>query len=59
MFFGLFGGNKKRTRDLIAAVNSGDAGKRGQLLSQGADINAFDPASGDTALIAAVDTAGR
>jgi len=56
MFFGLFGGNKKHTRDLIAAANSGDAGKLGQLLSQGADINASDPASGDTALIAAVDS---
>lgn len=54
MFFGLFGGNKKRTRDQIAAANSGDTGKLGQLLSQGADVNASDPASGDTALIAAV-----
>ena len=56
MFFGLFGGNKKRARDLIAAANSGDTGKLGQLLSQGADVNASDPESGDTALIAAVVT---
>ncbi len=54
MFFGLFGGNKKRTGELIAAANSGDTGKLGQLLSQRGDVNASDPASGDTALIAAV-----
>ena len=56
MFFGFFGGDKKRAAELIAATKLGDKEKVRQLLAKGTDVNAFDPASGDTALIAAVDS---
>lgn len=55
MIFGLFGGDKKRVAEMIAAARSGDTEKIEQLLSKGADINAAEPESGDTPLLAAVD----
>jgi ankyrin repeat protein len=55
MFFGLFGGEKKRVAEMIAAARSGDTEKIKQLLSKGADINAPEPESGDTPLLAAID----
>ena len=55
MFFGLFGGEKKRIAEMIAAARSGDTEKIKQLLSKGADINAPEPESGDTPLLAAID----
>ena len=55
MIFGLFGGDKKRVAELIAAARSGDTVKIEQLLSKGADVNAAEPESGDTPILAAVD----
>lgn len=55
MIFGLFGGEKKRAADLIAAARSGDTEKVKELLSKGTDINATEPESGDTPLLAAID----
>lgn len=55
MIFGLFGGDKKRVSEVIAAARSGDLAKINQLLSKGADINAPEPESGDTPLLAAID----
>ncbi len=55
MIFGLFGGDKKRVAEMIAAARTGDTEKVKQLLSKGADINAPEPESGDTPLLAAVD----
>ena len=55
MIFGLFGGDKKRVAEMIAAARTGDVGRIEQLLSKGTDINAPEPESGDTALLAAVD----
>jgi ankyrin repeat protein len=55
MIFGLFGGDKKRVAEMIAAARTGDTEKVKQLLSKGADINAPEPESGDTPLLAAID----
>jgi ankyrin repeat protein len=55
MIFSLFGGEKKRIAELIAAARSGDTEKVKQLLSKGVDINASEPESGDTPLLAAID----
>lgn len=55
MIFGLFGGDKKRVVEMIAAARAGDTEKVKQLLSKGADINAPEPESGDTPLLAAID----
>lgn len=55
MIFGLFGGDKKRVAEMIAAARTGDTEKVRQLLSKGADINAPEPESGDTPLLAAID----
>jgi ankyrin repeat protein len=55
MIFSLFGGEKKRIAELIAAARVGDTEKVKQLLSKGVDINASEPESGDTALLAAID----
>jgi ankyrin repeat protein len=55
MIFGLFGGEKKRVAEMIAAARAGDTEKVKQLLSKGADINAAEPDSGDTPLLAAID----
>lgn len=56
MIFGLFGGDKKRAAELIAATKLGDKEKVQQLLAKGTDVNAVDPSSGDTVLITAVDS---
>ena len=55
MIFGLFGGGKKRIVELVAAARAGDTEKVKQLLAKGVDINASEPESGDTALLAAID----
>lgn len=55
MIFGLFGGDKKHVTEMIAAARTGDTEKVKQLLSKGADINAPEPESGDTPLLAAID----
>ena len=55
MVFGLFGGDKRRVVDMIAAARMGDTEKVKQLLAKGADINAAEPESGDTPLLAAID----
>lgn len=55
MVFGFFGGEKKRIAELIDASRTGDTEKVKQLLSKGVDINASEPESGDTALLAAID----
>ncbi len=55
MLFGLFGGEKKRVAETIAAARTGDIEKVKQLLSKGVDINAPEPESGDTPLLAAID----
>jgi ankyrin repeat protein len=55
MIFGLFGGEKKRVAELIAAARSGDIHKVKQLLAMGVDINACEMESGDTPLLAAID----
>ena len=55
MIFGLFDGKKKRVAEMIAAARVGDTEKVKQLLSKVADINAPEPASGDTPLLAAID----
>ncbi|MCF8168312.1 MAG: ankyrin repeat domain-containing protein, partial [Rhodoferax sp.] len=55
MIFGLFGGDKKRVAEMIAAARTGDTEKVKQLLSKGSDINAPEPESGDTPLLAALD----
>ena len=55
MIFGIFGGEKKRVAEMIAAARTGDTEKVKQLLSKGADINASEPESGDTPLLAAID----
>jgi len=55
MIFGLFGGDKKRVAEMIAAARAGDTEKVKQLLSKNADINAPEPESGDTPLLAAID----
>ena len=55
MIFGMFGGEKKRVAELISAARTGDAAKLQALLEKGVDINAQEPESGDTALLAAID----
>ena len=55
MIFGLFGGDKKRVAELIAATTLGDKDKVRQLPATGTNVNGLGPASGGTALIAAVD----
>lgn len=55
MIFGLFGGDKKRVSEMMAAARHGETEKIKQLLSKGTDINAPEPESGDTALLAAID----
>lgn len=55
MFFGLLGGEKKRVAEMIAAARTGNIEKIKQLLSKGVDINAPEPESGDTPLLAAID----
>jgi len=55
MIFGLFGGEKKRVADMIAAARAGETEKIKRLLAKGADINAPEPESGDTPLLAAID----
>ncbi len=55
MIFGLFGGEKKRITEMVAAARAGDTEKVKQLLAKGVDINASEPESGDTALLAAID----
>ncbi len=48
-------GEKQRIAELIAAAHADDTGKVKQFLSKGVDINASEPESGDTALLAAID----
>ena len=55
MFFGLFGGEKKRTADMIAAARNGDSAKVKKLVLEGASINAAESDSGDTPILAAID----
>ena len=55
MIFGLSGGGKKRIAEMVAAARAGDTEKVKQLLAKGVDINASEPESGDTALLAAID----
>lgn len=55
MIFSLFGGDKKRITDLIGAARTGDIEKLKQLLSKGMDINASEPETGDTPLLAAIE----
>ncbi len=55
MIYGLFGGEKKRIAEMVAAARAGDTEKVKQLLAKGVDINASEPESGDTALLAAID----
>ncbi len=55
MFFGLFGGEKKRNAELIEAAGEGDVEKVRQLLSKGADVNFVDPESGENSLNLAVN----
>jgi ankyrin repeat protein len=55
MVFKLFGSGKKRVAELMAAARTGDISKVQELLSKGTDINAFEPESGDTPLLAAID----
>lgn len=55
MIFGLFGGEKKRIAEMVAAARAGDTEKVKQFLAKGMDINASEPESGDTALLAAID----
>jgi Ankyrin repeats (3 copies) len=55
MIFGLFGGEKKRIGEVVAAARAGDTPKVQQLLSNGIDINAAEPESGQTPLLAALD----
>lgn len=55
MLFGLFGGEKKRVAEMIAAARTGNIEKVKQLLSKGVDINAPEPESGETPLLAAID----
>ena len=40
---------------MIAAARAGDTEKVKQLVAKGADINAREPESGDTPLLAAID----
>lgn len=47
MFFGLFGGEKKRVAEMIVAARTGNIEKVKQLLSRGVDINAPGPESGE------------
>jgi ankyrin repeat protein len=54
-FFSLFGGEKRRIAKLIAAARAGDTEKARKLLSKGVDINASEPESGDTPILAAID----
>lgn len=53
--FRFFGGEKRRVAKLIAAARAGDKNKAKLLLSKGVDINAAEPESGDTAILAAID----
>lgn len=55
MIFGLFGGAKKRSQELVVAARGGDLTKVRELLEKGADIDFHEEASGDTPLIAAAD----
>ena len=55
MFFGLFGGEKKRSADMIAAARNGDSAKVKKLVLEGASINAAESDSGDTPILAAID----
>lgn len=55
MIFGLFGGDKKRVSEMIAAARAGDTEKVKQLLAKGAEINAPESESGDTPILAAID----
>ena len=55
MIFSLFGGDKKRISQMINAARTGDTESIKQLLLQGADINAPEPSTGDTPLIASID----
>lgn len=55
MIFGLFGGEKKRISETVAAARAGDTEKVKQFLSKGVDINASEQETGDTPLLAALD----
>ncbi len=55
MIFGIFGSDKKRVQEMIAAARTGETERVRQLLLKGADINAAEPDSGDTAILAAID----
>jgi uncharacterized protein len=55
--FRFFGGEKRRIAKLIASARVGDTEKIKQLLSKGVHINAAEPESGDTAILAAIDKA--
>jgi ankyrin repeat protein len=55
MIFGLFGGEKKRIAETVAAARAGDTEKVKQFLSKGVDINASEQETGDTPLLAALD----
>jgi ankyrin repeat protein len=55
MISSFFGGDKRQVAELIAAARTGDIEKVKLLLSQGANINAPEPDSGDTPLLAAID----
>ena len=55
MVFGLFGGRKRREARLIDAARRGDLSVIRELLDKRVDINAIEPESGDTPIIAAID----
>lgn len=55
--FRFFGGEKRRVAKFIDAARVGDTDKIKQLLSKGVDINAAEPETGDTAILAAIDKA--
>ena len=57
MFFGLFGGDKKRTADMIAAARSGDPAKVKKLVLEGVSINAVESESGPTDALVLTSTA--
>ena len=54
MILNLFGSEKKRIAEMVAAARAGDLDKVKAFLSKGTDINGSDPQSGDTALMAAI-----
>lgn len=55
MIFGLFGSQKKRAAEMIAAAREGNIENLKRLLAKGVDINVVELESGDTPLLAAID----